>query len=175
MAVFFTRRGTPPTPPPPIGTTWLFEEDGTFEVPATGNYELELHGAGGHANVSSNGFNGYGGGGSGQIYEVKLTIGESYQISIGMAKNYSDGEATYFGSYSVQGGKVANNGGGQASGNIASSGQESIYGTTASGGLGNINKPEQLYGRGGDSAYALNSFYPQKGQNGAVIITYKGR
>ena len=175
MAVFFLKHGAVPSLAPPVGTTWLYEEDGTFDVPATGNYEIELHGGGAGGAVAPNYW--CGGGGSGQLQEVYLQKGEVVPITIGSGSSgpssYTGlaGNPSQFGEYvQVDGGGRAGQaygGGGAASGNIATNGTSTYSSSSVNdslGGLGNKNKPDQLYGNG-----AYNS-----GQPGACIITFLG-
>lgn len=190
--VMFMRKGEVHTAPITIaeGTIWLYTEDGTFTVPADGNYQIEMHGGGGGgayapAMYGSTQIGAAGGGGSGEIYEVTLASGDSYSITIGAggAGAYmgagSSGGPTSFGSlYTLTGGSggSAQYGGypnaGSASGSIASAGSIS-YGTQyASGGYGNTNNTSQTYGNGGN----VNSNNGgNAGQSGAVIITYLGK
>lgn len=69
-----------------VGTIWLFTEDGTFTVPKTGTYQVELHGGGGGAAL--HGHNSAqvsiaGGGGSGEVYSVEYTKGQVIDVTIG--------------------------------------------------------------------------------------------
>lgn len=121
--------------PPPVGTTWLYEygDDGTFDVPATGIYKVEIHGGGGGgarvmANQDQNNSSDYyivitrGGGGSGEIYiNVSLTKGDKIPVTIGaggttkyvqrpgntttsVTVSGTDGGTSRFGDYSCSGG-----------------------------------------------------------------------
>ena len=47
MAVIVSKGIMVPVLAPPVGTTWLYENNGTFEVPADGIYQVEMHGGGG--------------------------------------------------------------------------------------------------------------------------------
>lgn len=166
----------------PVGTTWLFEENGTFTVPADGKYQIEIHGGGGGAAYASP--CSAGGGGSGELIELALTEGDAWDITIGAGGTRKQGNGTggtggtsYFGSFAQPGGAggyvynaystVRN---GEASGSIASKGGATASGTNAGGGQGNINNTAQTYGDGGS---VVNST-AQNGQPGAVIITYLG-
>lgn len=176
-----------------IGTIWLFTEDGTFNVPQTGTYQVEMHGGGGGGSYlkSSNAVVGGAGGGSGEIYTVELTKGQIINVTIGegcIGGNYAKadtvfGGTTTFGSLSVEGGgngsgSTAEGGaGGSASGRIATDGEHlryvNIAGETGTlGGYGNANIPEQTYGNGGNGGYDRNSV--KDGQPGAVIVTFMG-
>lgn len=124
MAVIVSKRIMVPYYGPPVGTTWLYEDNGTFVVPVNGKYQIEMHGGGGGGggggfDLSSNWCPGGGGGGSGEIYTANLTAGDSHNITIGVGGaagenrnsgtgGTSDGSAggtTTFGSlYSLAGG-----------------------------------------------------------------------
>lgn len=70
----------------PVGTIWLYTANGTFEVPITGTYKIEMHGGGGGSTCSytdSGSYVGATGGGSGEIYETTLSKGTSYNLVIG--------------------------------------------------------------------------------------------
>lgn len=189
MAVIICKEVSVPSLAPPVGTTWLYEEDGTFEVPATGNYEVELHGGGGAAafTIIMNPQYPYtlysAGGGSGQLFTVSLSKGETIEISIGVggtaisgSSSSNPGGQSSFGEYaSVSGGGGGNlNAGGSSSGNIATSGEiykgQLMPNPLPSGGLGNSSKPGQTYGNGG----GFSGTSPQSGQPGACIITFLG-
>ena len=75
---------------------WEFINDGTFVVPVTGQYKIEMHGGGGggSGNISSRLYSsgspssyatasGTGGGGSGEIYNTTLNVNDSFEINIG--------------------------------------------------------------------------------------------
>lgn len=200
MATFAKRRGAVPSVVSvPVGTTWLYETDGTFEVPADGNYQVEMHGGGGGAVtkvsvVTDENYLAYGwfysitGGGSGELYTLALTKGDKNAIKIGAggsAGNNSDGTnggATSFGSYTVAGGNGATrSAAGSAQGSLATSGTSSFnvpgagilsgnYYPVRPGGYGNKNNTAQAYGNGGSTTTSG----AQAGQPGAVIITYLG-
>lgn len=165
----------------PVGTTWLFEENGTFTVPVDGNYQIEIHGGGGGAAFASP--CSAGGGGSGESIELALTEGDAWDITIGAGGTRKQGNGTggtggtsYFGSFAQPGGAggyvyaaYTTASGGNPSGSIASAGVGGS-GTGANGGQGNTNNTAQTYGDGGS---VVNST-AQNGQPGAVIITYLG-
>lgn len=189
----------------PAGQMWIFTANQAWEVPATGNYQVELHGGGGSGGISANtyylgdsstlrGFYGGGGGGSGQRSTIALQKGVSIPITIGSggsATSTTDGGASSFGTYlSVSGGKAgawntsSGGVGGAAAGNIATKGEDGGWASeysnpvkNASGGLGNGENSAQTYGNGGrGSSYASSSLYPATdGQPGACIITFLGR
>ena len=92
---------------------WLITESGTWVVPKTGRYMLELYGGGGGTSRDYTRYVGYGGGSSCQHYDsVTLTAGDQISVTIGAlgksATNYSvkAGGATTFGDYSVDGGGI---------------------------------------------------------------------
>lgn len=197
MAVIVSKGIVVPYYGPPVGTTWLYEDNGTFVVPADGIYQVEMHGGGGGATERGvfNGSTGFNfdcctGGGSGELYEVTLTEGESISITIGSGGAYTTpnddsysvggtGGATTFGDLSIAGGRGGSSSGpsgGAASGSLATagtwwSGDHSIG--SLAGGQGNKNNTAQTYGDGGyyDGS---NSTISRNGQSGAVIITFMG-
>lgn len=131
----------------PVGTTWTITSSQSWEVPASGNYQVELHGGGGGGRTGGwlgytspetsyeyRTFSGGGGGGSGQLQMVALRWGESVAITIGAGGtgswyegtsvvSPSNGGASSFGAhFSVNGGGAGSIGGGSAAGNIATAG-----------------------------------------------------
>lgn len=108
-------------------TEWIITSSGTWTVPKTGRYMLELYGGGGGTPraLSSNG---YTGGSSCQHYDsVSLNVGDTIQVVVGEAGKSSSGVtsggSTSFGSYTVLGGGAASNSGaGDAAGNYGKSG-----------------------------------------------------
>lgn len=173
---------------PPVGTTWLFEQDGEFEVPATGQYEIEMHGSGSGAKYIQSANASVSGSGSGEIYVGTLNKSEKYPITIGLASDYdlirwhqygkaSDGGSTSFGSFTISGavgGSItyfSNITNGTPYGSLATAGQVGIS-YPVSPGLGNKNKPDQKYGNG---AYIDYSGAYHIAGNGVVIITYLGK
>ena len=173
-----------------VGTTWAYTSNGTFEVPADGSYQIEMHGGGGGACVRTtydSSWNAYyalaSGGGSGEMYTLALTKGEHYAITIGSGgasisggpsvDAAEAGGSTSFGSYTVNGGGGGDGRGsvgGAAHGSLATSGAFISGGGTVAGGYGNKNNTAQTYGNGG----SVTASSPQNGQPGAVIITYLG-
>lgn len=150
---------------------------GTWTCPATGNWQIEGHGAGG-AGGSYNFMNnksGAGGGGSGEVYETQLTVDSIIQYYIGSkSKEFSSGEDTTFGNYTFKGGESASEDTrGTASGSLATDGSWPQYNSPGAGGVGNKNKPSQTYGNGGKGAkgFAENG---ETGKPGAIILTYMG-
>ena len=182
-------------PPIDIGTTWLYEEDGSFKVPVTGTYQVEMHGGGGGGGGGTGGSSrlpGGAGGGSGNLFTVELTKGDVIPVTIGAGGKggeYAgssthtniDGETggtTIFGDYSLAGGGGGLCGDtdspGAASGNIAQKGNTvGVYESYAIGGDGNKNNPDQTYGDGGNGAQAYEA--GEAGQPGAVIVTFMGK
>ena len=181
-----------------------FTEPGeySFEVPATGRYEIEMHGGGGGAmafattitipnpttgqpvtqtvrvNIS--------GSGSGEIYTLELLKGESYPVTVGKGADALTagsmvqffGETTSFGDKSLAGG-------GSPSGVLmsptigASSGSIATQGSSAPG-IG----PQSVTGGYGNkdkpsqtygNGGSVVSGSPQNGSDGAVIVTYLGK
>lgn len=196
MSVICLRRGNRHFYAPPVGTTWLYESDGSWECPCPGLYQIELHGGGGGAGGAgggSSGTPGGGGGGSGEVYERTIAFGVSYAITIGaggtggaqaesmlkVGEAGTAGGTTTCGDLSILGG----NGGqpyswaegadpGDGSGSLATDGTGGKASTNpGAGGEGNINNTEQTYGDGGAAAKASAG---ADGQPGAVIITYLG-
>lgn len=182
-------------PAVPVGTTWTITSSQSWEVPATGNYQVELHGGGGgrggRYSEGSYSMYGAGGGGSGELYTTALMAGSIVPITIGLGGSngantikswiYSgnDGEASSFGSlFSIAGGGggskdniIGPNRGGTASGSLATAGGDgvtdySMEDKPVTGGYGNRYNTGQTYGNGA-SKYVLS-------QPGACIITYLG-
>ena len=192
--VITSKLATPTTNTKFIGPSWLFIEDGTFVVPFTGTYQIELHGGGGGGGGgtyyynSSYGFDTYVsggcGGGSGELYTLELVSNESYTVRIGEGGRAgydeasvdsgsagSKGSTTWFGTYSVDGGEGGTRGyrfGGTdyyGTGGIKS-GSIATDGTNSTPGYGNSNNIEQSYGNGGARK--------KDGEPGAVIVTFMG-
>ena len=108
MAVIVSKGIVIPSYAPPVGTTWLYEDNGTFEVPADGIYQVEMHGGGGGGGGGGNGnsggdyrlSSGQGGGASGNLFTCTLTKGEAYAVEIGAggaggAKSFLSYDETY--------------------------------------------------------------------------------
>ena len=179
----------------PAGTTWTITQSGQWEVPATGQYQVELHGGGGGGGggfitSSCSSFGGGGGGGSGEIFTVRLTKGQKVNVGIGVGgsagfgspqfgwagSDGSSGEKTLFGELQVNGGGggyvQSSYAGGAASGSLATDGSGGGLNYSGPGGVGNKNNPSQTYGNGGlggNGAYAGSA-----GNPGAAIITFLG-
>lgn len=148
--------------------------EGAWICPASGRWRIELHGGGGHG--GSYDFTyfkaGGGGGGSGEEYETTLNAGQNVSYSVGSA-TLVDGKPTTFGEYSVIGGyRASRNYGGPGNGSLATDGANSFGVNPGKGGVGNKNKPSQTYGNGGDGADVASD--PEKGTDGAIILTYLG-
>ena len=151
-------------------TEWLFTEDGVFTVPVSGTYEVEMHGGGGGGAAVGIAMRGGGGGGSGELYTLELTKDSVHGIEIGAAGTASGaygtaGGRTVFGVCQLSGG-----GGGQPTGGGVASGSLASAGRVTAGGLGNVNKPEQTYGNGGNGVDDAAGTSVMMGQPGAVIV-----
>ena len=165
----------------PIGYQVILDTvgEGTWVCPASGQWEVEGHGAGGHGGSSPyGGVAGAGGGGSGEIETITLVTGQVVSYLIGEGNtNRIKGGGTIFGGLNFPGGGSASGSSpGSASGSLATSGSrsQSLYG--GAGGKGNINKPQQTYGDGGtgNSKYTSPSTPGAPGKDGAIILTYLG-
>ena len=108
-------------------TEWMITSSGSWTVPKTGRYMLELYGGGGGAVQNT----GYQGGSSCQVYDsVTLTEGTSIQVMVGSGERGADGGSTSFGSYSVSGGGVSSGKrGGKGAGNKGTDGVNATYDT----------------------------------------------
>lgn len=155
------------------GTTeWTITQSGTWTVPRTGRYYIELYGGGGGAYETVRAVQG---GSSCQSYaSVSLTKGDVIPVSVGIggACSYNDASiskstGTTFGNYSVDGGgQGLNTGGGDGAGNLGTKGTFDFE----------INKSNGFYG----STYGYGGFvYPagytvKQGGPGAVYLKYLG-
>lgn len=180
-------------PPLPVGTTYTITSSGTWECPATGQWQAELHGGGGggggaHPTSTPWGVSfkrGGGGGGSGLLQTIRISA--NYPCSIVIGLGGAGGEQQHTGEtggstsivYAASTQLICNGGsggepgaingdgdGGASSGNIASDGDRRV------GGYGNADKPEQPYGNGGGGGPMTNG---DDGQPGAAILTYLGK
>lgn len=121
-------------------TEWLITTSGSWTVPKTGRYMLELYGGGG-GTVRTSGA-GYTAGSSCQHYDsVVLNMDDIINVTVGAAGDYgSAGGSTIFGSYSVSGGGGATrSSAGTKSGNYGRDGEyqsSGIYGRTYGVGAG---------------------------------------
>ena len=148
-------------------TSFLINSSGTFTVPKTGNYYMELYGGGGGAQVTSSS-GGYTGGTSCQSYSsIALTAGSIINVVIGTGGihgyDYKDavaGTETSFGSYSVAGGGAAtDSGGGSAAGNLGTRGAR--------------YKNDQYYNSNNGTFPSYGSC-ASDGTDGAVYLKYLG-
>ena len=164
-------------------TEWLITSSGSWIVPRTGRYYMELYGGGG-------GVDRYGdvpkgrsiqGGSSCQSYgSINLVAGDSVAVTIGVGGTSAYGYAsqatgTSFGAYSVDGGGTGDGGtatGGSGSGNLGTSGRVVRYSdadyNNNSGTFGST------YGRGGWGGRSSSASGGQLGKNGAVYLKYLG-
>lgn len=150
-------------------TEWTITKSGTWSVPKTGHYMLELYGGGGGARFTNeSGSTGYTGGTSCQRYSsVVLTAGDIINVVIGFGgykggqhQNAQAGTSTSFGSYSVAGGGAATfTKGGSKAGNLGTDG--SSY----------SNSQYYNYNNGTFREYGSCS---SDGTNGAVYLKYLG-
>lgn len=168
---------------PYIGQSFILLNSGSFVVPATGKYRIEIHGGGGgagggfiieHTPTEERQYNGGLGGGSGEVYNnVTLTIGDviSYTIGVGghsgssggynpytEATDGTQGGTTTFGEYSIVGGL----GGGAA--------------TNQANGIDGLQSGNLADGQSGGSTFGNfgNGGTRGNGVDGAIIITYLG-
>ena len=151
------------------GDQFIFTDNQTFQIPATGKYNIEIHGAGGKAVVSS----GYAntGGGSGELYQnVEFIKGQ--QIPVVVGKISSGDGASSFSSYSIQkGGDATGNSAGSATGSLASAGSRRRYNIGYThGGSGGCTVGS--YGDGGGVSGGGNV---EDAKNGIIILTYVGK
>lgn len=149
-------------------TEWKIIKSGTWTVPKTGRYYIELYGGGGSSTFRSS----YQGGSSCQSYDsISLNVGDAINVTIGEGLDSSltgtRGGTTTFGQYSVLGGeKGSDNAGGAGSGNKGTNGQYADYDArnNSTGTFG------QIYGygvNGSSGSYTI-------GGPGAVYIKYLG-
>lgn len=120
-------------------TDWTITSSGSWTVPKTGRYMLELYGGGG-GTVRTSGA-GYTAGSSCQHYDsVVLNMDDIINVTVGAAGDSgSAGGSTIFGSYSVSGGGGATrSSAGTKSGNYGRDGEyqsSGIYGRTYNNGV----------------------------------------
>lgn len=143
----------------------MITSSGTWTVPRTGRYYIELYGGGG----SSGGGNSAQGGSSCQSYDgISLTKGINVDVTIGQGTLNGDGTPTTFGSYSVAGGKKAAIDAGAGSGNLGTNGGYKNYNTKN---YSNGTIPySQNYGWGINGLQAGETI----GGPGAVYLKYLG-
>lgn len=148
-------------------TEWVITSSGSWSVPKTGRYMLELYGGGG-GTARSQADGGYTGGASCQHYDsISLTSGESVNVVIGSGvRDNNAGGETSFGSYSVSGGGGSDgHSGGAGAGNYGATGTyRSPYATDKNYGTGAFST---MYGYG-------SSNYNSTGGPGAVYLKYLG-
>ena len=182
----------------PVGTTSKFTKDGTFEVPANGNYKITLVGAGGAGGAGTSGgwglrASGGGGGGGETVYKtIYLTRRKTLTITIGV----SNGEMSKIsGAISVvaNGGDPGGNGyisgfdgiGGSLAAKYGSGGSAGVGGgpsggAAASGGKGRVSTYGNGYGTGGDGESlgegpSFNKYGRGYGTAGICVIEYLGK
>lgn len=148
---------------------FFIQKSGSFVVPRTGRYYLELHGGGGSGGYRA------GGGGSGQTYnEITLTKNVVIPVTIGSGGNVSGssgsaGGTTTFGEYSVAGGNPPDyysSDAGTGSGNVGENGN----GTN--GGSGGGLFPNS--GHGGAFTEGAGGKLLSSGSSGLVYLKYLG-
>lgn len=174
---------------------------GQFEVPQTGYYTIELHGGGGPSSPAVYAsstislmatapkilYTGGSGGGSGEIWTNQYLYrgqildiyiaSESANLAVNGAESYINISGTK--SYSVQGGdnalNVTSSGIVYGHGSLATNGAAGVafdfHAVTPKGGLGNKNKPSQIYGNGADGGIDIMA---NSGEAGGCIITFTG-
>ena len=166
-------------------TEWVIDSSGSWTVPRTGRYMLELYGGGGGVSNADGIMEGRAvqGGSSCQRYDsISLTAGDSIPITIGVRGTYKfdstarDATGTSFGTYSVDGGGTGDGGtatGGSGSGNLGTSGRVINY--SATNRFNNNNGTfGSLYGVGGWGGRSSFSSGGKSGTNGAVYLKYLG-
>lgn len=182
----------------PIGTVIILDTvgSGSWECPASGQWQIEGHGGGGGGGYSMaeymGGFTGGGGGGSGSQTTVNLIKGTKYDYTIGSGgQSGYNGKSTSFSSlFSVSGGGTGYPGdpprnggrGGDQFGELATAGEDGYAFPEfplpgGAGGYGNRNKPTQSYGNGGSGGTIDAWDYEiagNPGEDGAIILTYLG-
>ena len=160
-------------------TEWVITSSGTWTVPKTGRYYIELYGGGGAAwRTNPDDFNAYQGGSSCQSYNnvqlnkdavisVSLGVGGGVSTSSNTTPSPAEATGTTFGSYSVAGGGRAMSAIGSAAGNLGTDGHRGISGPNSSNG-----KYGALYGYGG--FFSPTAGTSSAGGPGAVYLKYLG-
>ena len=147
-------------------TEWTITSSGTWTVPRTGRYYIELYGGGGGGNGTSS--NGRTGGSSCQSYDsITLTKDQNLPVSIGVggASEGGTGTATTFGNYSVNGGGGAtSSAGGAGAGNLGKNGSQ-YYSSQVS-----PNYSDGTFG----TQYGFGSKGNNQAGPGAVYLKYLG-
>lgn len=173
----------------PVGTVIILDTvgSGSWECPASGQWEIEIHGGGGGGGYgqrgnSAGGVSGGGGGGSGKQVTMLLEKGTKYSYSIGaggpagtVGAQARTGTTTRItGIASVDGGYPGGNSeqaivgsAGKGVGELSTDGGRGTKSFDSfslaeggAGGYGNKNKPTQRYGnggKGGDGARVFGS------------------
>lgn len=190
----------------PVGTVIVLDTVGfgSWECPASGQWEIEVHGGGGGGGTGyrwyMGAFTGGGGGGSGEQTTAYLIRGEMLNYTIGVGGlSDADGEPTSLEPtissdlIFVEGGKRGGPGtpprsggaGGAAFGTLATNGgdgrafPEGVV-SGGSGGKGNKNNTAQTFGDGGNGANidaeapGQSTVEGNPGKDGAIILTYLG-
>lgn len=183
-------------------TRWIFDEGGTFTVPKTGYYAVELHGGGGGGGLGCGGCtegvsSGGGGGGSGERVVLHLVKGETYQVVVGAGGEPGErGGTSSFGANSVGGGYPGGDGtytnsntyagaGGNKCGSLASPGEKGSAfwgsgdltahgGSPGSGGCAIAEYSTRGTGGTGGKAMGGRSYEGDAGKPGVVIVDYLG-
>lgn len=148
-------------------TEWVITSSGSWTVPKTGRYMLELYGGGGGTSRLINS-SGYTGGASCQHYDsISLTKGDTINIVVGSgSKGQKAGETTSFGSYSVSGGGGSSTSvAGSGAGNYGAPGKRVV--SNESGYSYGTGKFSDTYGFGASTATTT-------GGDGAVYLKYLG-
>lgn len=164
----------------PVGTVIILDTvgSGSWECPASGQWEIEVHGGGGGggggagnpAYTGDYGGGGGGGGGSGTVVIAALVSKTTYEFVIGAGgdggnaynKGKDGSQSSFANLLTCSGGFGGSPGesgsmfwpgtggaGGNKSGDLASAGTDGHYATPGEGGLGNAANPSQSYGNGG--------------------------
>lgn len=192
-------------PPLPVGTSYTITSSGTWTCPATGQWQIELHGGGGGGGggyLSSRippayGYNGAGGGGSGFLQTISMRVNDIYDIVIGTGGSRG---TNGFGTPAVS---STNGGNGGATSIISPTGTE----ITCNGGIGGRAATSSAPGSGGAASGNIatsggsptliggglgnidkpeqtygnggvggsGNTQPTAGQPGAAILTYLGK
>ena len=154
-------------------TEYLIAQSGTWTVPKTGRYYIELYGGGGYGvdatNTELSGLE-YLGGSSCQTYNaITLNKGEAISVVIGTYGDRRTGKSatgTQFGSYSVAaGGNATSTSGGVGSGNKGTTLQETRA-TSANAKNPNNGRFGDVYGYGSGRSIITGA--------GAVYLKYLG-
>lgn len=182
----------------PVGSKWEFTKDGTFEVPANGNYKITLVGAGGAGGAGTSGAWGLrasgGGGGAGEtVYKtIYLTRRKTLTITIGVsnggmskisgaisvvANGGDPGGNAYISSFNGVGGSLAAKYG---TGGSAGIGGGPSGGAAAAGGTGKVSDYGNGYGAGGNGESIgegpdFNKYGRGNGTAGICVIEYLER